>query len=400
MSTRARHDIVIVGGGTAGITLAAQLRRAGATDIAIVDPATEHYYQPLWTLVGAGCAEVSTTRRSEASVMPKSVTWIRQAAVDVDPENQSVILADGSHVEYGQLVMAPGIQLDWDKIPGLNDTLGKNGVSSNYTYDLAPKTWDFIRTTRSGSAIFALASGPIKCGGAAQKIAYLACDYWQSQGVLKDIDVHLVLPSPSIFGLPEFAAVLDKVVARYGIQTHFNSEVAEIDADSRQALIQDNAADTKTNLRYDVMHVVPPQSAPDWVKSTRLADPDNPGGYVQIDKHTMQHTRYPNVFALGDAGSSPNSKTGAAVRKQAPAVVTNMRDVAEGRLPTASYDGYSSCPVTTSRHTMLLAEFDYTMKPHPSIPVINTIKERRDMWYLKKYGLPALYWNLMLKGLI
>jgi len=152
-------------------------------------------------------------------------------------------------------------------------------------------------------------------------------------------------------------------------------------------------------LGYDVMHVVPPQSAPDWVKKSVLADPTNPGGYVEIDKHTMQHTRFPEVFALGDAASSPNSKTGAAIRKQAPVVVANMLDVMAGKAPSARYEGYSSCPLTTSRHTMLLAEFDYSMTPKPSIPRINTLKERRDMWYLKRYGLPALYWQLMLRGL-
>ncbi len=399
MSVAARHDTVIVGAGSGGISVAARLRRAGARDVVVIDPATEHFYQPLWTLVGGGCAKASTSRRSQASVMPKGVEWVRQAAVGVDPDQRTVTLADGSNLEYGQLVMAPGIQLDWHKIAGLPETLGQGGVSSNYRYDLAPKTWEFISATRRGTAIFGMPSGPIKCAGAPQKIAYLACDYWQQQGVLKDIDVHLVLPTPGMFGVPEFAAILVDVADRYGITVHFNSEVIEVDSDSRQVLIKDSAAGTTTQLGYDVIHLVPPQSAPDWVKASPLADPSNAAGYVQIDKSSMQHVRYHNVFALGDAGSSPNSKTGAAIRKQAPVVVTNMRDVASGRAPSATYDGYASCPLTTSRHTMLLAEFDYTMKPHPTIPVINTIKERRDMWYLKKYGLPALYWNLMLKGL-
>jgi sulfide:quinone oxidoreductase len=143
---------------------------------------------------------------------------------------------------------------------------------------------------------------------------------------------------------------------------------------------------------------VPPQSAPDWVKRSLLADAATPNGYVEVDKHTLQHVRHPEVFSLGDAGSSPNSKTGAAVRKQAPVVVQNLRDVRAGRTPTAHYDGYSSCPLTTARNRMLLAEFDYTMQPTPSIPFIDTTRERRDMWYLKRYGLPFLYWNLMLKG--
>ena len=148
-----------------------------------------------------------------------------------------------------------------------------------------------------------------------------------------------------------------------------------------------------------MIHVVPPQSAPDWLKKTPLAVPDSPAGYVDVDKNTMQHVRYPDVFALGDAGSTPNSKTGAAIRKQAPVVAANVKASLSSKPVEASYGGYASCPLTTSRHTMLLAEFDYTMQPAPSFPVIDTTKERRDMWYLKRYGLPAMYWNAMLKGL-
>jgi sulfide:quinone oxidoreductase len=294
--------------------------------------------------------------------------------------------------------MCPGIQLDWAKIPGLSDTLGRDGVSSNYTYETAPKTWEFIRALRSGTAIFGMPSGPIKCAGAPQKIAYLAADYWRQQGVLNDIRVVLVLPTPGMFGVAVFAKELEKVAKRYGIEVRFNSEVLEVDAATRSAVVADKAAGTRETLGYDMMHLVPPQSAPDWVKRSPLADAATPNGYVEVDKHTLQHVRHPEVFALGDAGSSPNSKTGAAVRKQAPVVVQNLRDVRAGRTPTAHYDGYSSCPLTTARNRMLLAEFDYTMQPTPSIPFIDTTRERRDMWYLKRYGLPFLYWNLMLKG--
>ena len=394
------HRIVIVGGGSAGISVAARLRRAGESDVAVIDPAVTHYYQPLWTLVGGGCAPVEESAKPEESVMPKGVTWIRKGAVSVDPDARSVELDDGSSVEYEYLVMCPGIQLDWGKITGLSQTLGRDGVSSNYKYELAPATWSFIRELRSGTAVFTMPAGPIKCAGAPQKIAYLAADYWRQQGVLRDIDVHLVLPTPGMFGVKEFSDVLVGVARRYGITVHLQSEATTVKPDSREVTVVNHGdGDSEMSLRYDFMHVVPPQSAPDWVKKSALSDPASPAGYVEIDKHTMQHTRYPNVFALGDAGSSPNSKTGAAIRKQAPVVATNLRDVMAGRGPSASYDGYASCPLTTARNKMLLAEFDYSMKPTPSFPYIDTIKERRDMWYLKRRGLPALYWNLMLRGL-
>lgn len=393
------HKVVIVGGGTAGITVAARLRRAGVSDVAVIEPSTSHYYQPLWTLVGGGLARAEASVRPEASVMPRGVTWIQRSVVAVAPQRHVVVLDDGSEVEYGYLVMAPGIQLDWDKVPGMRQALGRHGVSSNYDLALAPTTWDLIRATTRGTAVFTQPAGAIKCAGAPQKIAYLAADHWRRQGVLKNIDVHLVLPTPGMFGVPEFARILEQVVERYGITVHFTSEAVEIDGGARSVVVRDLSNDTKQSLGYDVMHVVPPQSAPTWVANSPLADPTNPAGYIEVDKYTLQHVRFPEVFALGDAGSTPNSKTGAAVRHQAPVLVSNLRAVMAGQVPAASYDGYASCPLTTARDRMLLAEFDYTMKPAPSIPLLNTKQEHRDFGLLKKVGLPALYWNLMLKGL-
>lgn len=391
------HKVLIVGGGTAGVSVAARLRKK-VDDIAIVDPAEKHYYQPLWTLVGGGAADRETSERSEASVIPRGVEWIKKAASGFDPDHNTVVLQDGDTLTYDVLVVCPGIQLDWDKIPGVSDTLGTDGVSSNYTYDLAPKTWDFIKNTTSGTAVFTMPSGPIKCAGAPQKIAYLASDYWRQQGVLDKIDVHLVLPTPGMFGVKAFSDQLEKVVSDYGIDVHFTSELESVDAGSQKATFKP-VGDTGEGftLPYDVMHVTPHQSAPDWVKASPLAN-DTPAGYVDVDKHTHQHVRYPNVFSLGDAGSTPNSKTGAAIRKQAPVVAANVLTQLAGGDPVERYEGYASCPLTTSRSKMLLAEFDYSMEPKPSIPIIDTIKPRRDMWYLKKYGLPFLYWNLMLKG--
>lgn len=399
MSTTAKHQVLIVGGGTAGITVAARLLRKGYTDVAVMEPSDKHYYQALWTLVGGGQAKASSTERAEAAVMPKAATWIRKAASEVDPEANTVTSADGSTYGYDVLVVCPGIQLDWNKTDGLEDALGRNGVSSNYRFDLAPRTWDFIRGTRSGSAVFMMPSAPMKCAGAPQKIAYLAADYWRKQGVLNKIDVHLVVPTPRIFGIPAIADNLDRVIADYGIHLHTASEITAVDADSRKVTVTAVAeGGTDTTLPFDMLHAVPRQSAPDWIKASRLSTGDALG-YVEVDKHTMQHVRYPNVFALGDAGSTPNSKTGAAIRKQAPVVVENIDAHLAGRTLSGSYDGYASCPIVTSTHDMLLAEFDYDFNLKPSFPVLDPTKPHRAYWYLKKYGLPFMYWNLMLKGL-
>lgn len=392
-----KHRIVVIGGGSAGITVAARLSRKGETDIAVVEPSDKHHYQPLWTLIGGGQSTPAQAVRSEASVMPKGVTWIRKSATAFDPDNNAVTLHDGSQVEYDALVVCPGIQLDWNEMRGLSDTLGEDGVSSNYRVDLAPVTWKFIKGLTSGTAVFTMPSGPIKCAGAPQKIAYLAADHWRRTGVLGKIDVHMVLPTPRTFGIPAIADQLDKVVSRYGIHLHLQSEVTSIDASSKAVTITSTSGEPETTLNYDIAHVVPRQSAPDWIKSSPLSTGDAKG-YVDIDRASMQHVRYPNVFALGDAGSTPNSKTGAAVRKQAPVVVDNLLAYLSGRPMSSSYDGYASCPIVTSDHEMLLAEFDYDLNLKPSFPLIDQVKPRRDMWFLKKYGLPFIYWNLMLRG--
>ena len=397
--TTARHHILIVGGGTAGISVAARLLRKGHVDVAVIEPSSAHYYQPLWTLVGGGQAKASTTRRSEASVMPKGATWIKNAATAVDPENNTVTCSDGATYGYDVLVVCPGIQLDWNRTEGLQEALGRDGVSSNYRFDLAPRTWDFIRNMRSGSAVFMMPSGPIKCAGAPQKIAYLASDYWRKQGVLNDIDVHLVVPTPRLFGIPAIAESLDGIAADYGITVHTNAEVTSLDAAAHKVAVTSvGEGGSDTMLSYDVLHAVPRQSAPDWIKASPLSTLGG-GGYVDIDKHTMQHVRYPNVFSLGDAGSSPNSKTGAAIRKQAPVVVGNIESFLQGQPLSAVYNGYGSCPIVTSSHAMLLAEFDYDLNLTPSFPLIDPTRPHRAYWYLKKYGLPFMYWNLMLKGL-
>jgi sulfide:quinone oxidoreductase len=398
MTTSTHTEVAIVGGGAAGITVAARLRRAGVHDITIVDPADIHYYQPLWTLVGGGVSKLGSTGRTMASVIPRDVRWVRDAVVDVDADGSQLSLASGSTLHYRWLVMAPGIQLDWDGVDGLADAIGSDGVTSNYRADLAPYTWDLVRRTTSGTAVFTMPSGPIKCAGAPQKAAYLSADWWRRQGVLDAMDIHLVLPTPGMFGIKAFADTLEEVANRYGITVHLSSQLVGIDGERRQAAIRDDTTGAITTLDYDIAHVVPPQSAPNWVKSTTLADPASPQGYIEVDRHTLGHTRYSNVFALGDAGNTPNSKTGAAIRKQAPVVVANLLAARDGVAPTKSYNGYASCPLVTARGKCVIAEFDYDLKPTPSFPIIDMTAERSDMYLLKKHGLPMLYWHGMLTG--
>ncbi|MFI6623142.1 FAD-dependent oxidoreductase [Streptomyces sp. NPDC050528] len=392
-----RH-VVIVGGGSAGIGVAARLRRAGVTDIALIEPSDTHWYQPLWTLVGGGQAPLRATRRSEASVVPDGVHWIRQAAQAVDPDLRTVTLTDGRELGYDFLVMAPGLQLDWNGVPGLAEAIGHDRVTSNYAPEYAPRTWDLIRGMRSGTAVFTHPATPLKCGGAPQKIAYLAADHWRRQKVLDHIRIVLVIPDPALFKVPAWSEVLEKVAARYGTEVRLRSEMTAVDGDARELTVTDHTTGTKETLAYDLLHAVPPQSAPDWVRTGPLADPASPQGFIAADKHALHHPGHPEVFTLGDVANLPTSKTGAAVRKQAPVVAANLLAALRGAEPTRRYDGYTSCPLVTARDKMLLAEFDYDLKPTPSFPLIDTFKERRDMWLFKRYGLPPLYWHGMLTG--
>ncbi|RDI95109.1 NAD(P)/FAD-dependent oxidoreductase [Meiothermus sp. QL-1] len=406
---RLQHRVLIVGGGTAGLTVAAQLRRRGVEDVAIIEPSERHYYQPAWTLVGAGAYSLEATVRPEERYVPPGVRWIRDYAEEIDPAQQVVRTRGGKEVGYEFLVVAAGIQLDWHKVEGLEETLGKNGVASNYRYDLVPKTWAFLQQFKGGVALFTAPSTPIKCGGAPQKIMYLTADYARRKGFAKDAQIIFGSAGTTIFGVPEVKAVLDRVVARYGIDTRFHHELVAVDGEKKEAVFEftPNHPEVKANpqaprprvrIPYDFLHVVPPQSAPDFIKQSPLADPSTPLGWVQVDKHTLQHVRFPNVFSLGDASSLPTSKTGAAIRKQAPVLVDNLLAVMKGKSPEKKYDGYTSCPLVTAYGKMFLAEFLYDNVWHPTVPLINTQKERYDMWLLKKYGLPFMYWNLMLKG--
>ncbi|MFE7860124.1 FAD-dependent oxidoreductase [Streptomyces sp. NPDC057403] len=396
--TTGRHRVVVIGGGSAGISVSARLRRAGVTDITLIEPSDTHWYQPLWTLVGGGQAPLSTTRRPEGSVVPDGVRWIRRRAVAVDAEARTVRLSGGAELTYEYLVMAPGIQLDWNGVPGLAEAVGHDVVSSNYLPEYAPRTWDLIKRMRSGTAVFTHPATPLKCGGAPQKIAYLAADHWRREKVLGDIRVVLVIPDPALFKVPAWSQVLEKVAARYGIEVRLRSEMTAVEGDVRELTVTDHANGTKESLGYDFLHAVPPQSAPDWVKESPLADPASAQGFVAADRHTLRHPVHGNVFALGDVANLPTSKTGAAVRKQAPVVAGNLLDVMNGRSPSHRYDGYTSCPLVTARDRMLLAEFDYDLKPTPTFPLLDPFKERRTMWLFKRYGLPPVYWRGMLTG--
>ena len=393
---KTHHSIVIVGGGNAGISIAAQLiRKDSSLDIAIVDGAKKHYYQPAWTLVGGGEFDIQDTERDEASVIPSGATWIQQMVAGFKPEENKITLADGTDLGYDYLIAAPGIQLNWGEIKGLKENLGKNGVCSNYSFATAPYTWECIQKTRGGKAIFTNPHTPIKCGGAPQKIMYLAADYFKKHGI--DSQVEFWSGGTRVFGVEKYENTLKKVIARYGIQTQFFVKLDEIDGPNKKAKfvgIGESNKDQEYWVEYDMIHVTPPQSAPDFIKTSPLA---NAAGWLDVEKHTLQHNKFKNIFGCGDAANLPASRTGAAIRKQAPVLVSNLLAVMKAKSMTASYNGYSSCPIITGYDKLVLAEFDYNNTPVETFP-FDQSKERWSMYQMKKYLLPYLYWNQILPG--
>jgi sulfide:quinone oxidoreductase len=389
-------DVVIVGGGAGGISTAASLlKRRPDLSITLVEPRDVHYYQPGWTLVGGGVFDRGKTQRSMASVMPKEVNWLKTAVAAFNPDRNEVVLEDGSTVTYCILVVAPGLKLDWAAIPGLPETLGKNGVTSNYLFDMAPYTWELTQSLREGRALFTQPPMPIKCAGAPQKAMYMSCDHWQRSGSLSSIEVEFHSAGAALFGVKEYVPALMEYVKRYGIELNLESRLAAIDGPGRTATFATPAGEV--TREFGMIHVTPPQTAPDFVRDSMIAGET---GWVDVHQETLQHSRFGNIFAVGDVSSAPNAKTAAAVRKQAPVVAVNVLDVLDGKSPHAVYDGYGSCPLTVERGKIVLAEFGYGGRLQPSFPrwLIDGTRPSRLAWLLKEKLLPPIYFELMLKG--
>jgi sulfide:quinone oxidoreductase len=391
------YQVLIVGGGTAGLAVASQLlNKPNAPEVAIIEPSEVHYYQPIWTLVGGGVFDKEVSMRMEEDYIPAGATWIKEKAAAFDPDQNQVTLGNGDTVSYDFLVVAAGIQIDWDKVPGLKESVGKpgTGVVSNYSYETVESTWAAIKGLNKGKAIFTHPNTPIKCGGAPLKICYLASDHWRKNGVLGNMEVTFIKGGPGIFAVKKYADALTKVADRYGINRKWNMFLKELKPESKEAIFEHMETGETETMSYDMIHVTPPMSAPGFISNSPLADS---GGWVDVNPQTTQHSRYDNVFALGDCSNLPTSKTGAAIRKQAPVTVANVMAAIHKQSLPESYNGYTSCPLVTGYGKLILAEFDYDKQPMESFP-FDQGQERYSMYALKAHGLPRMYWHGMLKG--
>ena len=392
---------MIIGGGAGGIAVASSLlARQDGLRIAIVDPAEVHYYQPGWTLVGAGIFRQRDTVKTMASLIPEGVHWLKAAVGGFDPQNNRITLEDSRPVYYDRLIVAPGIKLDWHGVEGLVESLGHNGVTSNYRYDLAPYTWKLVSTLGKGRAIFTQPPMPIKCAGAPQKALYLSADHWLRNRVLHNIDIDFFNAGEVLFGVKEYVPALMEYVERYSARLHFRHRLVRIDGDAKKAwfeAIDENGDKNTIEAGFDMIHVCPPQCAPDFVSQSQLADA---AGWVDVDQNTLRHKQFANIWGLGDAMNAPNAKTAAAARMQAPIVANNLLEDMGLVKGLAHYNGYGSCPLTVERGKIVLAEFGYGGKLLPSFPrwVINGQRPSRLAWILKEKILPPVYWKAMLKG--
>ncbi len=397
MTKNVHFDIAIVGGGAAGIATAASiLSRTKDLSIAIIDPASMHYYQPGWTMVGGGIFKAPTTGRPMASVIPRGASWVKQPVDGFDPDNNKLHLGDGTQLEYDRLVVAPGLKLNWSGIEGLEENLGRNGVTSNYAYETAPYTWELVQNLTHGKALFCQPPMPIKCAGAPQKALYLSADHWTRAGLINNIDVNFYTSTPGLFGVAAYVPALMKYVERYNADLHFQHTLTRIDGDKKIATFITGEGET-VESDFDMIHVCPPQCAPDFIRNSPLADAS---GWVDVDPDTLQSKAYNNIWSLGDVMNAPNAKTAAAARAQAPVVAMNLLHHAGKSTHLSHYDGYGSCPLTVARGKIVLAEFGYGGKLLPSFPkwLLDGEEPSALAWLLKAKVLPWIYWEAMLKG--
>ncbi|KAF8319358.1 FAD/NAD-P-binding domain-containing protein [Clavulina sp. PMI_390] len=406
-SSASKHKVVIVGAGTAGLSTANQIynkfaadgHRLNPGDIAVIDAAEWHNYQPGWTLVGAGLKDKYQLRQPVKDLIPPHITLVSQNVATFSPESNSLTTENGQSISYETLIVAPGLKINWDGIKGLPKALAdpKSGVSSIYSFDTADKAWSDIEGIRSGKALFTQPAGVVKCAGAPQKIMWMAWDRFRRTG-RSAVETEFATGLPVMFGVPKYSEALNALRIKRNIPAAFAHNLVAIDTDKRIASFKTPDSDKLVEKEYTILHVVPPMGAPDFVKNSPLADG---AGFVDVDQATLQHKKFANVFSLGDASSLPTSKTAAAITAQAPILVNNLTKLmTTGKVGTATYDGYTSCPLLTGYDQLMLAEFLYGGKPSETFARfgLDQAVPRRVFFHLKKDFFPYVYFSRMVRG--
>lgn len=400
-STSRNHKVVVVGGGSAGLTVSNQLLRTGRFrphDISLVDPAVYHHYQPGWTLVGGGLSNKDDFKKKLADLVDPKVRFYSDRVQSFAPE-QNTLQVGGEQITYEHLVVCPGINIDFDSIAGLKEAVSDPHapVSSIYGYDTCDKTARNLADFSKGKALFTHPAGPVKCAGAPQKIMWLALDGWKNAGSYKlsgdsPVQITFATAMPVMFGVPKYAQRLDELRRQRGVEGLFQHDLVGIEGNT--AIFSNGKEQVKRH--FDLLHAVPKMGPHAFIKNSALA---NEAGFVDVDEGSLQHTKFPNVWSCGDASSLPTSKTAAAITAQAPIVVSNLLKSMDGKALVGDYNGYTSCPLLTQYGKVMLAEFAYGGKPHETFgALVDQGTPRRAFYHLKKDFFPWVYFKSMVKG--
>jgi len=430
-SSDAKGKIVIVGAGTGGIITLSRLRRVLKNpDITIISPNETHLYQPGQVFMAAGLYEYEDIVGDNNDFIPDDVEWIKDKVTTFDPDNNRVITRGGKEVKYDYLVVATGISSNWNDIEGLTaDKLGKDGITSVYlndtekgTADGGIHTWEWFNQIKADAkagkkprVILTQPGTPIKCGGAPQKILYLCNDHLKKEGL--SAEFIFATAKGKLFGLKEIDASLHKVQERYGnIENKFGHDLKSVDTEKKTATFKHKyeiqgeydedieeydviEKEEEVTLDYDYIHIVPPMGAKGSISYSQLAwQTGSAKGCMEVDRYTLQHRRYKNVFGIGDVCALPYGKTGGSARHHGPIVVGNLIAQMEGRELTEKFDGYTVCPLKTQYGKIILAEFNYEGLA-PSFPLDPAVP-RYTWWAFDLYMLKPMYWNLMMRGLM
>ncbi|KAI8470279.1 MAG: hypothetical protein J3K34DRAFT_421158 [Monoraphidium minutum] len=403
------YKVLVVGGGSGGITTAAHYARKMPGQVAVIEPSKYHYYQPLWTLVGGGFKEAHDSRRPTADVMPKGADWLPTHVTEFRPEESLVITSEGQIVKYDYLVVATGMQPKWDRVKGLSAALGDGRVVSNMSYATAPLTYAAASSLERGHALFTMPKGVVKCPGAGHKVCYISEDNFRRRGLREgpepSVRVTLAMAGDKIFGIPRYAATIQGLVDERNIGVKLGTNLVEVRGGTQEAVFERLGPNGQVLgeevMHYDMLHVTPPQGPLDVVAKSALATPD---GWVDTNSETLQHMRYPNVFGIGDCANVPTSKTAAAAAAQFLVLRDNLDALMAGQAADeVKYDGYTSCPLITKKNACMMMEFGYggkILETFTPLGLVDQSKEDYLMWLVKKDVLPWAYWNVMTKGFV
>ena len=432
-ATDVQGKIIIVGGGAGAIMALARLHRGiSDPDITIIAPNELHVYQPGQVFQAAGLYLHEDLIKPNSDFIPDDVTWIKDEVKHFNPDKNELTTRGGEKLSYDYLVVAAGIDYHYDHIRGLTEEdIGKNGISSVYlsnlekgTTDGGSFTWDWFNQLKQAAAtsekpqrvIYTQPATPIKCGGAPQKILYLSADHLKKSGL--SAEYTFATAGGKLFGLKKIADALETVQGEYkSITNKFKHNLVAIDVDSKIATFEHTyevqgaydeeleAYDSETKeelveMEYDFIHVVPPMSAAKAVHDSPLGwQKGSAKGWLEVDRESLQHRRYPNVFGIGDVCGIPMGKTGGSARHHAPIMVANLLSEMQKQAPTEKFDGYTVCPLKVSYGKIIMAEFNYDGLA-PSIPFLAPENPSRLWWFFDLHMLKSMYWYLMMRGLM